>query len=385
MEQDLSKIGIIGAGPAGCCCAYFSANNLNKVVLIDYNEPLKTILPTGGGRCNIAFEEFDIKKLANNYPRGEKFLYSLFSKFAVSETIDLFNNLGIKTYTQKNGRIFPVSNSSKEVRDKFLKSLKTNKNIKILREKVLKIEKNNNDFVVITDKNSHIFDKLVIATGGHNGYEIIKKLGISIVDPKPSLVGLVTKENFKNIMGISLNNVKNIQTQEIGDLLFTHFGVSGPLIYKISSIYARKDLPYTLEFDIAENLNDLQKILNENPHKYIKNILSEYIPLKLAEYILLKLNINSDTKAHSLNGKNRDRVLNELHHFTITVTSTKKDGETVTAGGVNLNKINPKTLESKEVEGLYFCGEVMDIDGFCGGFNLQNCWSSGFVCSNNFL
>ena len=381
MVQDLSKIGIVGAGPAGCACAYFikQYNPNVDVILIDYSTPMRTILPTGGGRCNLAYQEYDFRELVKNYPRGEKFLYSIFSRFSTSDTLEFFENLGINLYVQDDNRIFPESNSSKEVQDKFLKALN---DVKVVREKALRIEKNNERFKVVTDMNSYQFDKLVYATGGHNGYEMIKRIGVSVVEPKQSLVGLVTKEKMSDLMGIVIKDVYNFETGLRGDLLFTHFGVSGPLVYKISSIKARDEFPYTLTFDFVQETLELQPILNNNPHKFIKNIVSDIVPMKLSEHILRNVGIDMDTKCHNINGAQRDSIIECLKGFQVTVKSGQKDGETVTAGGVDLNKINSKTMESKEVEGLYFCGEVIDVDGFCGGFNLQNCWSTAFVVAD---
>ena len=166
----------------------------------------------------------------------------------------------------------------------------------------------------------------------------------------------------------------------IGDIIFTHEGVSGPLIYKISSIKARNTFPYKLTLDLCNEF-DLQELLNNNPHKSIKNLLSEFVPRSLAEFILK----NPDEKCHKINGKTRDEILNKLHNFEITVKSASKDGEVVTCGGVDLKEINPKTMESKLIEGVYFCGEVMDIDGFCGGFNLQNCWSTAYAAAQGIM
>ena len=206
-------------------------------------------------------------------------------------------------------------------------------------------------------------------------------LGIDIVEPKPSLVGLVTKEQFSSIMGITLNKVFNKETGLAGDMLFAHFGITGPLIYKISSLYARKNMPYSLSFDFVPDIDDFQSVLNENPHKHIKNVLSEFIPLKLSEKILSDLKINPDEESHRINGKTRDSITDRLHNFEVNIVKTRPDGETVTSGGINLDTVNPKTMESKDIKGLYFCGEVLDIDGFCGGFNLQNCWSTAYVAA----
>lgn len=354
-----SKVAIIGGGPAGCICAYFLQDNFD-VTVFDKKSPLLTILPTGGGRCNLAHAEFDYKELVKNYPRGEKFLYSIFSKFSTSDTLEFFENIGVETYIQNDMRIFPKSNSAKDVREKFLNSLKK---VRFVKEEVLRI---NDGYSVVTNMGAYNADFVIIATGGHASYELIKYLGHKIVEPKPALVGLKTKENFSSISGVSINNI-----------LFTHQGISGPYVYKISSINARERFPYDLKFDFIGDI-DLQSALNANPHKIIKNLLSDFVPKSLAEFVLGDL---CDIKCHKIDGKTRDLILDKLQNFRVTVVGTAPDGEVVTAGGVELKEVNPKTLESKLKPNLYFCGEVLDIDGFCGGFNLQNCWSTGFVVS----
>lgn len=367
MEQESTyKIGIIGAGPAGCFCAYFLQDKFD-VTLFDFGSPLRTILPTGGGRCNLAHAEYDFRELAKNYPRGEKFLYSIFSRFSTADTIDIFNRLGIETYTQDDLRIFPTSNSAKEVREKLLNALKKTT---FKKERALRINKN--PLTIVTDNGSYKFDKIVIALGGHAGYDCAKFLGHNIIAPKPALTALKTAENLKSLAGISVRNVRAEGFQD--DILFTHEGVTGPLIYKISSIKARENFPYKLNLNLCEEIN-LQELMNKNPHKTIKNLLAEFIPKNLAEYILQ----NPDKKCHLIDGKTRDEILNKLHNFTITVISPAKGGEVVTSGGVDLNEINPKTMESKLEKGIYFCGEVINVDGFCGGYNLQNCWSTAYV------
>lgn len=373
MEQELtSKVGIIGGGPAGCFCAYLLQNSKN-VTIFDFGSPLRTILPTGGGRCNLAHAEFDFRELAKNYPRGEKFLYSVFSKFSTADTIDFFEKIGIQTYIQDDMRIFPNSNSAKDVREKFLSAL--NK-VTFKKERVLRI--NTKPLTIVTDMGSYCFDKVVIAIGGHAGYDCAKFLGHNIISPKPALTALKTVENFKQLAGVSIKNVKS--EGMIGDIIFTHEGVSGPLIYKISSIKARDNFPYKIVLDLCDEF-DLQDLLNNSPHKSIKNLLSEIVPRSFAEFILK----NPDEKCHKIDGKTRDEILKKLHNFEITVKSASKDGEVVTCGGVDLKEINPKTMESKLIEGVYFCGEVMDIDGFCGGFNLQNCWSTAYVTAQGIL
>jgi len=369
-----SNIAIIGGGASGCICAYFLLKSNFDVTIFDKGSFLRTLLPTGGGRCNLAHAEFNPKDLASNYPRGEKFLYSVFSKFSTGETLELFEEMGIKTYVQENGRIFPESNSAKEVRETILSKLKK---VQFVKENVLNISSFKKGFKVKSDKAEYLFDKVIVATGGHSGYKFAEDLGIKIIESKPSLVGLNSQEDFKILSGTVIKSAICDGIQD--DILFTHFGVSGPLIYKISSIKAFDKTPYNLTIDLAPELKDLQEELNSNPHKEIKNVLSKYLPQKVVNIILKDL--DETEKCHKINGKIRDLILNRIHHFEITVVGTNNGEETVTAGGIDLDEINPKTMESKKYSNLYFIGEVLNIDGFCGGFNLQNAWSTAFIAS----
>lgn len=382
------KVAIIGGGPSGCMCAYYAMKDCD-VVIFDGAIPLKTLLYTGGGRCNLAYCEYDFRELTKFYPRGEKFLYSVFSQFSTADTLDFFNKIGVETYTQDNLRVFPTSNSAIEVRLKFLKTIEK---VQIKQEKVLKIEKG---FKVTTDLGLYIFDKVVIASGGRsNGHKLAQSLGHKIEPQKPALVGLVSLENLKTLAGISLPNISatvkfkdKLNYSVTDDLLFTHVGISGPLAFKISSICAKLDYNLTNPLNISLNFINqeinFQEILNSNPKKDVKNIVSEFIPQKFSQELLKRLNIATDLKASQVNGQVRDLIMQNLTNFQITITSPTKDGETVTAGGVVLDEINPKTMQSKLIEGLYFCGEVIDVDGLCGGFNLQNCWSTGYIVGNN--
>ena len=377
------SVAIIGAGPAGCVCAKFLKNNGFCPIIFDKGKYLRTILPTGGGRCNLAHAEFDFKNLTKNYPRGEKFLYSVFSKFGTEEAIQFFKQLGIETYTQEDNRIFPKSNSSRDVQEKLLKALK---GCKFVSEKVLSIEKLDNCYKIITNKSSYAFDVVIVSTGGHGNWDIFNKMDLNIIPPTQALVGLVTKENFSAISGVSIKNVKTygkeFKNSDNGDIIFTHKGISGPLIYKISSIFARKEMPYKLVFQLVKDL-DLQAELNKNPHKEIKNLLGQFVPKSFAEFVLENLDIEKDTPCHKITGKLRDKIYKKLTTFEVTIISKVPDGEVVTCGGIDLKEINSKTMESKKYPNLYFCGEVLDIDGFCGGFNLQNCWSTAFVVAQS--
>jgi predicted Rossmann fold flavoprotein len=278
------------------------------ISIFDKGQALRTILPTGGGRCNLAHAEYDFKELAKNYPRGEKFLYSIFSKYSTYDTLETFKEMGISCYTQENGRIFPESNSAKDVRDIVLKKIQK---ANIIKEKVLDLKQSENGFNLKTDKAEYFFTHAILAIGGHAGLELVKNLNIKIINPKPALVGLNTKENFNELSGTVIKNcVCNGITD---DLLFTHFGVSGPIIYTISSINAFEKMPYKLNIDLCSNLEDLQNDLNISPHKKIKNILNKYLPQKIVNYILK--DIDETSKAHQINSKTRDLILKRIHNF----------------------------------------------------------------------
>lgn len=382
VQESKSKVAIIGGGPAGCVCAYFLQKDFD-VTIFEARSPLATLLPTGGGRCNIAHAEYDFRALAANYPRGEKFLFSVFSKFGTAETVDFFRSIGVDTYVQDDLRIFPLSNSAVDVRDKLLNSLNR---VKIIEQRVDSIIEEGSGFSLVCGKYIHKFNKVVIATGGHSGFSLAENLGHKIIPPRPSLCGLKTKENFVDLSGVSFKNI----TAEVngkkysGDFMFTHTGVTGPVIYYISSIMAREKFPYYIYVDFTGDF-DFQGVLNENPHKSIKNLLSDYVPKSFAEFILLHNGVNADEKCHKINGLMRDKILKQLRNFEIEAVGTRPDGEVVTSGGVDLKEINPKTMESNIIPGVYFCGEVLDIDGFCGGFNLQNCWSTAFIAAQGIM
>ena len=380
------NIAIIGAGASGCICAYLLQKEGFDVTLFDKGMPLRTLLPTGGGRCNLAHAEYDFKDLAKNYPRGEKFLYSVFSKFSTYDTLALFDELGVETYTQEDERIFPTSNSAKDVREKILEHLK---DVQIQREEVIEVERIDGGLKILTSKHpspplqqgargartcEYLFSHIIIAIGGHSKFDFLKNFDIKIIPPRPSLVGLNTKEKSKEISGIVVKDANCNGLTD--DLLFTHFGISGPLAYKISSIKARDNFPYKLNLDLYPQEINLQELLNTNPHKDVKNILSKFIPHGLIKYLIGDI---ADIKAHKIDGKTRDFILSKLHNLELTVIGTNKGEETVTAGGIDLSEINPKTMELKKYPNIYCIGEALDIDGFCGGYNLQNAWSTAFV------
>ncbi len=401
-----TKIAIIGGGPAGVMCAIKAAENPdNEIYLFDKGIILNTLLPTGGGRCNLAYCEFDFKELAKFYPRGEKFLYSVFSKFSTSDTLEFFKNIGVDTYTQSDNRIFPVSDSSKEVKNALIKKIAQfeQKNIKKCFEQVIDIKKTADGYSLKTNKKAHKFNKVVISTGGRgNGQKLAKNLGHNITPMKPALCSLVTQEKeFSSIAGISLKNISAevfFEKEKIktlyGDFLFTHKGISGPLVYKISSYCAFIDFSQQKPLKIILNIvnksfeqfdEEFLTALKNAPQKESVNVLSEFLPKNLSYCIFEKLKINTKTKAGQLTKKEREEISKTVTQFCFNAINTVSGEEIVTAGGIDLKEVNSKTMESKLIEGLYFCGEVLDIDGLTGGFNLQNCWSTGYIAGCSLL
>lgn len=344
----MKKIAIIGAGPAGVYCAlHLQSCSCLKINIYEKNKPLSTLLATGGGRCNLTHFATDIKEFASNYPRGEKFLYSIFSKHFICDTLDFFKSIGIETYMQEDFRYFPKSNSAKNMREKMLAALN---NVKIIKKEIKSLNELKE------------YDYIIIATGSRGGYNLAKEIGHNIIEPKPALCGLkLSADSPKYPQGVVL------KTQD-GEILFTKDGISGPLIYKISSINARKKFPY----DITIPIIDSEKLLNavrENPKKSFGNIVANFIPKSLA-HIIVK---NYEKTCANVS---KDEI-KELEKLSFKVVSTDKKGEIVTCGGIDLNEIN-NMCQSKINPKIYFCGEIMNIDGFCGGYNLQNCWSTGY-------
>jgi len=398
------SIAIIGGGAAGFMAAVVAAENLNFATNIHIYEkdiPLKSILFTGNGRCNLANSTFDFKELAANFPRGEKFLYSVFSRFGTKETLEWFKNHGLETYAQPDKRIFPTTDRAASVRELFLKCAEKS-SIKIFSHTYIKnIDFQNEKFTITSGNSTQIYDKIVIATGGNchktenSGYKIAEKFGHTITPVKPSLAAFITKENYAKMAGISVKNAEitaEFENKKVtinnGDFIFTHKGISGPLSFKTSAYcaycnYSREN-PLILKINFVPEIKDLGTELlaeiNANPNKSIDNILKKYAPKALAVCLLEVNNLNPDKKANQISKEERKTLINILSETKLSAISTEPDGEMVTAGGVSLAEVNPKTMESKLTKELYFCGEILDIDGITGGFNLQNCWSTGFIC-----
>lgn len=397
----MNNIAIIGAGPAGVLAAILIAESKKfKVSIFDFKAPLSTLLPTGGGRCNLTYYEYDNNELVKNYPRGDKFLLSVFHRFNPIDTIKLFEDLGIKTYVQNDMRIFPESDSSKDVANRLLKAAKDS-GVNFITEKVEDVELLNDKFKIYTNNDTYIFDKCIFAAGGKsNSFEIIKNLGHTIAPIKPSLAALVPLNNvFNEISGIAFEDVsinayferKKIASAT-GGMIFTHKALSGPALFKISALCAYQnfstDNPLTLKINFLHKTFDeleifIEKALNEHPNKTVFNTFAKLIPSRLLGVILDIINIDKNKQIVHLNKHEKSSLLKNIGELQIDISSILKDDEIVTAGGVSLDEIDSKSMQSKLIEGLYFIGEIINIDGFTGGFNLQNCWSTAFIAAEH--
>lgn len=402
------NIAIIGGGPAGIMAGIWAkkTNPSTNITIFEKSLPLKTLLYTGGGRCNLTYAEFDFKVLASYYPRGEKFLYSVFSQFDVSSVFDFYEKNGLPLYIQKDNRVFPKSNSASDVRDKLLQISK-NQNIKILSNcTIIDIIAENEKYKVVSREGSKWFDRVIISTGGrykgskNNGFEFAKSLGHTVSALSPALCGFMTKEKFvRDLAGLTLKNIKTdiysndkkiLELQD--DFLFTHSGISGPLAFKISSLCDFSNISENNPIILKLNLCDMEKetfdkelikTLAIHSKRNIDNVLSEFIPFSLARKILEEAKIEYDKKSYEINSAERKRIVELMTEFNLSLISQDEGGEMVTKGGVCLDEVNPKTMESKIKKGLFFCGEVLNIDGLTGGFNLQSCWSTGAVAGMN--
>ncbi len=359
-QDNPCKIAIVGAGPAGIYCALnilFEFKNIGftnfNISIFDKSQALRTILPTGGGRCNITNSNTDIKEFASNYPRGEKFLYSLFSRHFNSDALEFFKLIGIKTYTQVDNRVFPISDSAKDVKDKMLSALKSFKNVKLINKEIK------------SGKDLEGFDRCIISCGSKGVEELIESFNQPLIPFRRALCGFIVKD-FKYPKGVSVKSLE-------GDFIFTDNGISGPLPFKVSSIDVDKKYPYNLKIKLFDE-NKLFELIEKNSKKSIGNLVSELIPKSLAKVIVEDF----DKKSAEVSKK---KIL-EYSILNLEILSTSKQGEIVNAGGVDLSFVD-KNCKSKINDNLWFCGEVLDIDGFCGGFNLQNCWSSGYVVAKD--
>ena len=405
------KIVVIGAGPAGIMAAGKAAENGNQVILVEKNNRIgRKILISGKGRCNIT-NNTDIEGLIENTPGNGCFLYSAFYTFSNTDLIDFFNKYGLKTKVERGGRVFPVSDNAKDVVDTLNAFLKKKRVDLWLNSPVEKILTEDKKVTGIMLKSGKIIscDMVVLATGGASypgtgstgdGYKMAKELGHTIVPLKPSLVPLITKEEWvKDLQGLSLKNVsitlvdnkgKKIYS-DFGEMLFTHFGVSGPIILSASRHmldydYKGVKLIIDLKPALAEEKLDerIQRDFLKFSRKQFKNSLDELLPQKLIPVIVRLSKIDSAKTVNQITKEERRFLVKLLKNLTLTINGARPIEEAiVTSGGVSVDEINPSTMESKLIKGLFFAGEVIDLDAYTGGFNLTIAFSTGYLAGMN--
>ncbi len=402
---------IIGGGAAGLSAALFAVRAGARVTMIDKNEKFgKKLYITGKGRCNLC-NACDTEEFLRNVPRNPRFLYSALKFLSPDDLQRLMNELGCETKVERGNRVFPVSDHASDVSRAFLNAL---------RGQALKLQV---EALGLVSEDGHITgvrvrdaqgerviacDSAVLATGGlsypvtgstGDGLKFAESVGHTIIPPRPSLVPLEAKEDWvKQLQGLSLKNVclsasvhGKIKYSEMGEMLFTHFGISGPLVLTLSSVLATADwhqVQVTLNLKPALSHEQLDaRLLREfsaAPRKQLQNIMPSLLPARLAEVFPALCGISAVKQPAQITAAERARIVSALHSLPITVTGTRgMDEAIITCGGVSVREITPATLMSKKMDGLFFAGEVMDVDAFTGGFNLQIAFSTGALAGDS--
>ena len=403
----MSKVIVIGAGLAGMMAA-IKAGEKHEVILLDGNEKVgKKLFITGKGRCNVTNNK-DISEFFDYIPGNPYFLYSALYTFTNVDTMDFFNKHNVKLKVERGGRVFPESDKSSDILKGLLCGLNES-NVKVMiNSKVTDIISENNIIKSVIINNEKVIegDYYIIATGGASypltgsrgeGQKFAEKLGHKIVPLKQSLVPIEIKEPWiKELMGLSLKNVtveiksKNkCLYKEMGEMLFTHFGLSGPLILS-GSRYIEENKEYNIIIDLKPALDEgeLDKRIQKDFQKYInkdfKNALDDLLPKKIIPIIISLSNINELKKVHDITREERKNLVRLIKNFNLTVKGLRSLNEAiVTAGGVDTKEIDPSTMKSKIINNLSFAGEVIDVDAYTGGYNVQIALSTGYVAGNN--
>ncbi|MBX3044407.1 MAG: NAD(P)/FAD-dependent oxidoreductase [Candidatus Kapabacteria bacterium] len=400
------KVAVIGGGAAGFFAAINTKENFPDSELIIFEKSYKVLAKlriSGGGRCNVTNNCKTIDELCAGYPRGGRKLKGNFFTFSNQDTIKWFKNRGVATYPQDDNRVFPVSNDSETIINCLMNEC-TRLGIKIktgYRVNSVNVLNDSRLEVIFNDNGqSFIFDKVIVATGGaskDSSLDWLEKLNHKIEKPIPSLFTFkIPNDNIVKLMGLSVENTKvSIQStnlQQSGSLLITHWGFSGPAVLKLSAFGARiiQEMNYQIKINvnwINENSYDYAKdqfleLLADNINKQIINLRPFSIPSRLWHYLVAKNDISQSKTCRELSKKELNRIVNVLTNdeYTVRGRTTFRE-EFVTCGGVSLESVNLKTMQSKKVKNLYFAGEVLDIDGITGGYNFQNAWTSGFIAA----
>lgn len=407
----MKQIVVIGGGAAGLMAAVIAGREGARVILLEkMNMVGKKMGITGKGRCNIT-NSADISDFIKNTPGNGKFLYGAYERFSNIDLLALLHEWGLKTKVERGGRVFPESDSALEVRNLFMKMLKKYNVTVHLNEAVTKIVTKDNVVTgVVTTKDSYACEAVIIATGGASypltgstgdGYRLAEGVGHSITDIRPSLVPIVTEESWvKDIMGLSLRNVEvsivskgKVQAKMFGEMMFTHFGVTGPTILSLSHtvgklLRKKKTAPIAVSINLKPALTPevldkrLQKDFDLYSKKQLANGMKDLLPSNLIPIIISLAKLDPAKPINQITKEERQQLCHVLQHMTLTVKGLRPVEEAiVTAGGISLKEFNPKTMESKLVKGLYGAGEVLDIDAFTGGYNLQAAFSTGYVAA----
>lgn len=404
------KIVVIGAGAAGMMAGGIAAQYGASVTIIEKNQRVgRKILITGKGRCNIT-NNCDEQTFIQNVPVNGRFLYSAINSFNSQDVMSFFENLGLRLKTERGNRVFPQSDRAMDVID-TLYSFVTDNGCKIVNDSVKELIIENGEIIGVKTENDTFYaDSVIICCGGKSypltgstgdGYILGKQAGHTIVDLKPSLVPLESKNpDCKAMQGLSLKNVslKILNTQnnkvvysDFGEMLFTHFGMSGPMILSASShIRDISSGKYITQIDLKPALSPeqldkrLQNEFSANANKDISNSFSKLLPRKIIVPVLKRWGVAFDKKCNSITKEERKKLVDILKCFAVEISGFRPIEEAIiTSGGVKTSEINPKTMESKLVKGLYFAGEVIDCDAYTGGFNLQIAWSTGHLAGEN--
>ena len=411
----MPKVIVVGGGPAGMMAAITAAENGNEVLIIEKMPSFgKKLLITGKGRCNITSSLY-MSEFIKNTPGNGTFLYSAFQNYTNKDIIEFLNKQGLEVKEERGNRIFPVTDKSVDVLNCFLKRIEELKIKYKLHTKVEKILIKNYEILgVRTEREIIQADKVILATGGKSypltgstgdGYKIASELGHNITPIKPSLVPLEVyeKEECKNLQGLSLRNVgikleymdKNkVIYDDFGEMIFTYFGISGPIILSASAHLVRyKEIDNLLKNNKIKLYIDLKPALTEEQlddrilrdfkefkNKQFKHSLDKLLPQKMIAVVIEKSQIKEDKKVNEITKEERKRLIHLLKNFELTIKGFRPVEEAIiTSGGINTKEINPKTMESKLIKGLYFAGEIIDVDSYTGGFNLQIAYSTGYT------
>ena len=406
----MKRVIVIGAGPAGMMAAITAAKNNNKVILLDGNEKVgKKLFITGKGRCNVTNSK-DISEFFDFIPGNPHFLYSALYSYTNEDTINFFESQGIKLKSERGGRVFPASDKSSDIIKGLMKEINQNDIELKLNSTVTNISFSNNKIDAIEVNNNYYIkgDHFIIATGGvsypltgsrGDGIRFSKSLGHNIIDLKPSLVPIELKDRWiRELIGLNLKNIEialynNGNKKPIyknqGEMLFTSYGLSGPIILKASR-FIEKDKKYTLLLDLkpALSYDELDKRVQKDFKKFInkdfKNSLGELLPQKLIPIIILLSNINENKKVNEITKEERRNLVNLIKGIRMEIKGLRPIQEAiVTSGGVDTLEIDPSTMKSKLIENLSFAGEVIDVDAFTGGYNVQIALSTGYLAGSN--